>query len=41
MMFGAAKLPQATRLYQEAAARAPADAMERLDAELAKSELAD
>ncbi len=41
MMFGEAKLPQATRLYQEAAARAPADAMERLDAELAKSELED
>jgi hypothetical protein len=41
MMFGEAKLPQATRLYQEAAACAPADAMERLDAELAKSELED
>ncbi|MFY9894215.1 MAG: hypothetical protein WAK63_08780 [Xanthobacteraceae bacterium] len=41
MMFGKTKLPQATRLYQEAAACAPADAMERLDAELAKSELED
>ncbi len=41
MMFGKAELPLATRLYQEAAACAPADAMERLDAELAKSELED
>ena len=41
MMFGEAKLPQATRLYREAAKCPPADAMERLDAELAKSELED
>ena len=41
MMFGQAKLAQATRLYEEAAACPPADAMERLDAELAKSELED
>lgn len=39
MMFGEAKLTQATRLYEQAAACRPADAMERLDAELAKSEL--
>ena len=41
MMFGKAELARATRLYEEAAACPPADAMERLDAELAKSELAD
>ena len=41
MMFGKAKLAQATSLYEEAAARPPADAMERLDAELAKSEIED
>jgi len=41
MMFGESKLPQATKLYEAAAACEPADAMERLDAELAKSELED
>ena len=41
MMFGEAKLAQATRLYEQAAACPPADAMERFDAELAKSELED
>lgn len=41
MMFGESKLAQATKLYEQAAACPPADAMERLDAELAKSELAD
>lgn len=41
MMFGKAKLKQATQLYEEAAACPPADAMERLDAELAKAELKD
>ena len=41
MMFGESKLAQATKLYEEAAAGSPADAMERLDAELAKSELED
>jgi len=40
-MFGESKLPQATKLYEAAAACEPADAMERLDAELAKSELED
>jgi len=39
MLFGNDELAHATRLYQEAAACPPADAMERLDAELARSEL--
>lgn len=39
MMFGKAKLDQASRLYEEAATCIPMDAMERLDVELAKSEL--
>jgi tetratricopeptide (TPR) repeat protein len=41
MMFGKARLAEASRLYGEAAACKPADAMERLDVELAKSELED
>lgn len=41
MMFGKGKLEQASKLYEEAAACKPADAMERLDVELAKSELED
>ncbi len=41
MMFGKAELAHATSLYKEAAACPPADAMERLDVELAKSELED
>lgn len=41
MMFGKGRLEEATRLYEEAAACTPMDAMERLDVELAKSELAD
>jgi len=41
MMFGKAKLAEATALYAEAAGCDAADAMERLDIELAKSELAD
>lgn len=41
MMFGKARLAEATRLYEAAAACAPADAMERLDVELARSELAE
>jgi hypothetical protein len=40
LLFGKARLAEATRLYEEAAAHKPADAMERLDVELAKSELA-
>jgi tetratricopeptide (TPR) repeat protein len=39
MLFGEAKMRQAEKLYHEAAACKPADAMERLDVELAKSEL--
>ena len=39
MMFGKSKLNEASRLYEEAAACKPMDAMERLDVELAKSEL--
>jgi hypothetical protein len=41
MLFGAAKLKQATTLYEEAARCVPADAMERLDVEAAKAELAE
>lgn len=41
MMFGKSKMKQALDLYAAAAATKPADAMERLDVELAKEELAD
>ena len=41
MLFGKDKLDEAIALYEEAAASAPADAMERLDVELAKAELED
>jgi tetratricopeptide (TPR) repeat protein len=39
MLFGKAKLAEATKLYEEAAHAEPADAMEWLDVELAKSEI--
>jgi tetratricopeptide (TPR) repeat protein len=39
-LFGKSRLADAERLYEEAAKCRPADAMERLDVELAKSELA-
>ena len=39
LMFGNARLDEATRLYEQAAQAKPADAMERLDVELARSEL--
>jgi len=39
MLFGKTRMADAERLYQEAAKCTPADAMERLDVELAKSEL--
>jgi len=39
-MFGRSRMAEATRLCEEAASFEPADAMERLDVELAKSELA-
>ena len=41
MMFGKSRLEKAGALYEEAAACEAADAMERLDVELAKAELAD
>lgn len=39
LLFGKARIDDATRLYEQAAALKPADAMERLDIEHAKSEL--
>jgi tetratricopeptide (TPR) repeat protein len=39
MLFGKSRLDEATALYEQAAACKPADAMERLDVERAKSEL--
>jgi len=39
MLFGKGKIADATKLYEKAAKLKPADAMERLDVELAKSEL--
>ncbi len=41
MLDGDKKMKEATRLYQQAAACEPADAMERLDVELARTELED
>jgi hypothetical protein len=39
MLEGDKKLKEATRLYEQAAATEPIDAMERLDVALAKVEL--
>ena len=39
LLFGNARIDEATRLYREASECKPADAMERLDVELARSEL--
>ncbi len=39
MLFGKGRIAEATKLYEKAAALEPLDAMERLDVELAKSEL--
>ncbi len=39
LLFGKARVDEATKLYEKAAAQKAADAMERLDVELAKSEL--
>jgi tetratricopeptide (TPR) repeat protein len=39
MLFGKTRMADAEKLYKEAAACKPADAMERLDLELARSEL--
>jgi tetratricopeptide (TPR) repeat protein len=41
MLEGERRMKEATRLYQQAAGLAPADAMERLDVELARAELED
>ena len=41
MLEGDKKMKEATRLYEQAAASKPMDAMERLDVELAKAELED
>lgn len=41
MLFGDERMDEAVRLYEKAAAATPVDAMERLDVELAKSELED
>lgn len=41
MLEGEKRMEDATRLYEQAAATRPLDAMERLDVELARSELAD
>ncbi len=40
LLFGKSRIADAQKLYEDAAGVAPADAMERLDVELAKSELA-
>ncbi len=39
LLFGKSRLDDATKLYEQAAACKPMDAMERLDVELARSEL--
>jgi len=39
LLFGKGRLDEASKLYEKAARAKPADAMERLDVELAKSEL--
>ena len=39
MLFGKSRIADAEKLYKDAAKSTPADAMERLDVELAKSEL--
>jgi hypothetical protein len=41
MLEGDKKMKEATKLYEDAAACTPADAMERLDVEMAKAELED
>ena len=41
MLEGEKKMKEATQLYEDAAASVPMDAMERLDVEMAKAELAD
>jgi tetratricopeptide (TPR) repeat protein len=41
MLFGESRMDDAVKLYEKAAAAAPVEAMERLDVELARSELED
>jgi tetratricopeptide (TPR) repeat protein len=41
MLYGKSKMDDAVKLYEKAAAATPVDAMEKLDVELAKSELED
>ena len=41
MLEGDKKMKDATKLYEQAAACEPMDAMERLDVEMAKAELAE
>ena len=41
MLEGDNKMKEATKLYEQAAASKPLDAMERLDVEMAKAELED
>ena len=41
MLEGDKRMKEATQLYEKAAASTPMDAMERLDVEMAKSELED
>ena len=41
MLYGKSKMDEAVKLYEKAAAATPVDAMEKLDVELAKSELED
>ena len=41
MLEGDKKMKEATKLYEQAAASKPLDAMERLDVEMAKAELED
>ena len=41
MLFGKSRMDEAVKLYEKAAAATPADAMERLDVELAKAKLED
>lgn len=41
MLFGQSRMDEAVELYGKAAAATPVDAMERLDVELARSELED
>jgi hypothetical protein len=39
MLFGRSRMKDAERLYEEAVACTPADAMEKLDIEAAKAEM--